>query len=58
MAQDILTVFVYLFGVILIVTVIDVAIAVFQIIEDIPAVRKKVWKFCTQGLRKTNSAHS
>jgi len=58
MAQDILTLFVYLFGIMLIVTLIDVGIAMVQIIEDIPFVRKMIWKYRNQGFRNINNAHS
>ena len=58
MAQGILTLFVYLFGVVLVVTIIEVSIALFQIIEDIPFVRKRLWKFRLHGFRNTNKANN
>ena len=58
MAQGILTLFVYLFGVVLVVTIIEVSIALFQIIEDIPFVRKRIWKFSLRGFRNTNKANN
>ena len=58
MAQDILTLFVYLFGIVLIVTIINVSIAVLQIIEDIPWIRKRIWKFCLHGFRNIHNARN
>ena len=53
MAQDILTLFVYLFGIVLVVTIINVSIALMQIVEDIPWIRKRIWKFYLYGFRNT-----
>ncbi len=58
MAQDILTLFVYLFGIVLVVTIINVSIVLLQVIEDIPWIRKRVWKFTVHGFRNTHNTHN
>ena len=51
MAEYILSIFVYLLGLVIIVTIVNSAIALFQIIEDIPSVRKKIWSRHNRGFR-------
>jgi len=52
MSEIVLTAFVYLTVVTLTVTLFSVGIAVVQLIEDTPMVRKKIWALKSKGVLK------
>ena len=52
MSEIVLTAFVYLTVVTLTVTLFSVGIAVVQLIEDTPMVRKKIWDLKNKGILK------
>lgn len=58
MAQDILSIFVYIFMITVIVTIVNLAIALFQVIKDLPSIRKKIWDRQNRGFRNIHNAHN
>jgi hypothetical protein len=48
MSEFILKMIVYLISIVFVVSIIDVGIALFQIIEDRPIIRRRIWSRRTQ----------
>lgn len=58
MAQNILTAVVYLIMITIMVSVVNLCIGFFQVIEDIAAIRKRVWKLHSRSFRKIHKSPS
>ncbi len=58
MSEIILKLIVYLISIVCVVAIVDVSIALFQLIEDRPIFRKRIWSRRSQGFSKIRRAKS
>lgn len=58
MAETVLTMFVYLLFIVMIVAGIELGIALFQFIKDIPAIRKIIWSVREERGKNYHNLHN